>query len=94
MNYTIHIQATDETGFEDTQSWDLDKPHELYKLLLGLGNGCFVEMRVEASHQEGIDRFIEILHAGGYKEAPPLASGIRCFPHTKPFIFINPIKNI
>jgi len=64
----LHIQITARDDWDEdtyTQLWDINE--RLLDLILGFGNSVWVEIRIVAETQEGLDAFRGLLTKGGYK---------------------------
>ena len=78
-------------GGTDNLTWDLTR--DMQSILLGFGNGIFLEMRVIGDSEEALKRFRAIMKAGGYDETTPKSqawlyqSGDECYGG---FVFIDP----
>jgi hypothetical protein len=83
-------EAPDEAPY--LLQWDMQK--QLYEIILGFGNGMWVEMRVIGASGAALQAFRTILSAGGYHLTPPpkdaatlFQQGDECWAH---FIFVDP----
>ncbi len=78
----------------DVEVWDMADNHDLYRLLLGYGNGLFLESRIVGESEEALDLFRGLMRGGGYQPVDPPGNrqlyqpGDECFGR---IVFIDPI---
>jgi hypothetical protein len=89
----IQLQAKEEPAQGPyLLHWDVQK--QRYQIILGFGNGLWVEVRVTGASAAALQAFRAILSAGGYDltsspkdEVTLFQKGDECWAH---FIFIDP----
>lgn len=99
LHARIQLEVIEDDEREDLGTFDLADPDDYYKLVLGLGNGLFRELRAVGETKLGILTFANLLGRGGFRRGRPedaascqlYRDGDIVYPDSKPFAFLSPL---